>query len=40
MSHIARMGDMRNAYNTSVGKHEGKRQFGTPRCRWKYIDHV
>jgi hypothetical protein len=28
------MGGMRNAYNISVGKPEGKRPFGKPRCRW------
>jgi hypothetical protein len=26
---------MRNAYNISVGKPEGKRPFGRPRCRWE-----
>jgi hypothetical protein len=33
--HVARMGDMRNAYNVLVGKYEGKRLLGRPRCRWK-----
>jgi hypothetical protein len=28
------MGDMRNAYNIFVGKHEGKRPIGRPRRRW------
>jgi hypothetical protein len=27
---IARIGDMRNAYKISVGRLEGKRQFGRP----------
>jgi hypothetical protein len=26
---------MRNAYNTLVGKPEGKRPLGRPRCRWE-----
>jgi hypothetical protein len=33
--HVARMGEMRNAYNISVGKPEGKRPFGRPRRRWE-----
>jgi hypothetical protein len=33
--HVARMGEMRNAYNISVEKSEGKRAVGRPRCRWK-----
>jgi hypothetical protein len=35
--HIACMGKMRNAYNILVGKPEGKRPLGRPRCRWKNI---
>jgi hypothetical protein len=31
--HVARMGK-RNAYRTLVGKPEGKRPLGRPRCRW------
>jgi hypothetical protein len=27
---------MRGAYNTLIGKHEGKRQLGRPRSRWEY----
>jgi hypothetical protein len=27
------MGEMRNAYNILVGKPEGKRPLGKPRCR-------
>jgi hypothetical protein len=27
--------EMRNAYNISVGKPEGKRPLGRPRCRWE-----
>jgi hypothetical protein len=30
------MGEMRNAYNISAGKSEGKRPLGRPRCRWEY----
>jgi hypothetical protein len=31
--HIARMG--RGVYRVLVGKSEGKRPFGRPRCRWE-----
>jgi len=27
--------EMTNAYNILVGKPEGKRPFGRPRCRWE-----
>jgi hypothetical protein len=30
----ARMGQKRNAYRLLVGKPEGKRPLGRPRCRW------
>jgi hypothetical protein len=32
--HVARMGDKRNAYRILVGKPEGRRPLGRPRCRW------
>jgi hypothetical protein len=32
--HVARMGEMRNAYRILVGKPEGKRPLGRPRRRW------
>jgi hypothetical protein len=32
--HVARMGETRNAYRILVGKPEGKRPLGGPRCRW------
>jgi hypothetical protein len=32
--HVARMGEGRNVYRVLVGKPEGKRPFGRPRCRW------
>jgi hypothetical protein len=35
--HVACMGGMRNTYNILVGKTEGKRPLGRPRCRWEYI---
>jgi hypothetical protein len=31
--HVARMGEKRNAYRLLVGKPEGKRPLGRPRCR-------
>jgi hypothetical protein len=33
--HVARMGEMRNAYIILVGKSEGKRPLGRPRRRWE-----
>jgi hypothetical protein len=32
--HVARMGEGRNVCRVLVGKPEGKRQLGSPRCRW------
>jgi hypothetical protein len=32
--HVARMGEKRNAYSLLVGKPEGSRPLGRPRCRW------
>jgi hypothetical protein len=32
--HVARMRAMRNEYRIFVGKPEGKRPLGRPRCRW------
>jgi hypothetical protein len=29
------MREMRNTYTVLVGKPEGKRTLGIPRCRWK-----
>jgi hypothetical protein len=36
--HVARTGKKRNAYRLLVGKPEGKRPLGTPRCRW--VDNI
>ena len=33
--HVARMGERRGVYRVLVGKHEGKRPLGRPRCRWE-----
>jgi hypothetical protein len=33
--HVARMGETRNAYTAMVGKPEGNRPLGRPRCRWE-----
>jgi hypothetical protein len=32
--HVARMGEKRNAYRILVGKPEGRRPLGRPRCMW------
>jgi hypothetical protein len=36
--HLARMGEKRNAYRILMGKPEGKRPLGRPRCRW--VDNI
>jgi hypothetical protein len=36
--HVARKGEMRNAYRLLVGKPEGKRPQGRPRSRW--VDNI
>jgi hypothetical protein len=33
--HVAPMGERRGAYRILVGKPEGKRPLGRPRCRWE-----
>ena len=33
--HVARMGERRGVYRVLVGKPEGKRPLGRPRCRWQ-----
>jgi hypothetical protein len=38
MTHVARMGEKRNAYRLLVGKPEGKRPLGRPRRRW--VDNI
>jgi hypothetical protein len=37
-SHVARMGEKRNAYRLLVGKPEVKRPLGRPRRRW--VDNI
>jgi hypothetical protein len=32
--HVTRMAEKRNAYRLLVGKPEGRRPLGRPRCRW------
>jgi len=33
--HVARIGERRGVYRVLVGKPEGKRSLGRPRCRWE-----
>jgi hypothetical protein len=33
--HVARMGEVRGAYNILVGRSEGRRPLGRPRRRWE-----
>jgi hypothetical protein len=33
--HVARMGERRGVYRVLVGKPEGRRPLGRPRCRWE-----
>jgi hypothetical protein len=35
--HVAHVGEGRNVYRVLVGKPEGKRPLGRPRCRWDGI---
>jgi len=35
VGHVAHMGERRGVYRVLVGKSEGKRPHGTPRCRWE-----
>ena len=34
VGHVARKGEERGVYRVLVGKPEGKRPLGRPRCRW------
>jgi hypothetical protein len=36
--HVARMGEKRNVHRSLLGKPEGKRPLGRPRCSW--IDNI
>jgi hypothetical protein len=35
VGHVARIGEVRGAHNILVGKPEGRRPLGRPRCRWE-----
>jgi hypothetical protein len=35
VGYVARLGGRRGAYRVLMGKPEGKRPLGRPRCRWK-----
>jgi hypothetical protein len=37
VGHVARMGEVRGAYNILVGRPEGRRPLGRPKRRWKDI---
>ena len=36
--HVAHMGEERGVYRVLVGKPEGRRPLGRPRCRW--VDNI
>jgi len=36
--HVARMGEERGVYRVLVGKPEGRRPLGRPKCRW--VDNI
>ena len=36
--HVARMGEERGVYKVLLGKPEGRRPLGRPRCRW--VDNI
>jgi hypothetical protein len=36
--HVAQMGEKRKAYRLLMGKPEGRRPLGRPRCRW--VDNI
>ena len=36
--YVARMGEERGVYRVFVGKPEGKKPLGRPRCRW--VDNI
>ena len=33
--HVARVEDRKGVYRVLVGRSEGKRPLGTPKCRWE-----
>jgi len=35
VGHVAHVGERRHVYRDLVGKPEGKRPLGRPRCRWE-----
>jgi hypothetical protein len=35
VGHVARMGEGRGVYRVLIGRPEGKRPLGRPRCRWE-----
>ena len=37
VGHVASNGDRRGVYRVLVGKAEGKRPLGRPRCKWDNI---
>jgi hypothetical protein len=35
VGHVAHMGEERDVYRVLVGRPDGKRPLGRPRCRWE-----
>ena len=38
VGHVARMGEERGVYRVLLGKPEGRRPLGRPKCRW--VDNI
>jgi hypothetical protein len=38
VEYVPRMGEKRNAYRLLMGKPDGSRPLGSPRCRW--VDNI
>jgi hypothetical protein len=38
--HVVRVGERRVTYRVLIGKNEGKRSLGRPRCRWENVTKI